>query len=76
MPAGERRTKDQEMAQRLKSAGDERTQGRCCICYQIITLGPPGAGGIDKHLPQCVTRTPSGSTKAWRMRVHHHRKVA
>jgi hypothetical protein len=38
MPAGERRTKDQEMAQRLKREGDERRQGRCCICYRVVPL--------------------------------------
>lgn len=32
------RTKDQEMAQRLKAIGEERRSGRCCICYQIVPL--------------------------------------
>lgn len=69
MPAGERRTKDQEMAQRLKSNGDERKSGRCCICTKMVDIGGPNDRiGMDKHLIQCVARTPSGSTKAHRYR--------
>jgi hypothetical protein len=42
--------KDQEMAQRMKAAGEERRSGRCPICYNMIPNGLFEAQGNYIHL--------------------------
>jgi len=41
----QRSAKDKQMAARLKAEGDERTAGRCCICYRPIGNG----ASAEKH---------------------------
>lgn len=33
-----RSQRDKERAARLKRLGDERTTGRCAVCYRIVTI--------------------------------------
>ena len=36
-----RSDKDKQRAARLKALGIERTQGRCALCYRIISIEGP-----------------------------------
>lgn len=38
---GRNREKDQRMSAALKAAGEERTTGRCTLCYTIISCDGP-----------------------------------
>lgn len=35
MSRADRRAKNSAMAARMKAAGEERTTGRCCVCYAL-----------------------------------------
>jgi hypothetical protein len=39
-----RKAKNEAMAARMKARGEERTTGRCCICYVLYHADMLGAG--------------------------------
>lgn len=48
MSASERRSKDAEMAKRLKAAGDKRESTRCPMCHGVVSLK-----GLPAHVTTC-----------------------
>ncbi len=61
MPAGERRTKDQEMSQRLKREGVERWIGKCATCNGIIPNGLFEPSKNYAHIVSCPGGKKKGS---------------
>lgn len=61
MPAGERRTKDQEMAQRMKREGTERRSGKCATCSGIIPNGTFEPAKNYAHIITCPGSKKKGS---------------
>lgn len=52
---GRRSESDKRMSAYLKDIGEERTSGRCAVCYRFIPNDTKGGSGAFNHYPaQCI----------------------
>lgn len=50
MKGNDRSAKDKQRASYLKSIGEERTEGKCAICYKTISVDCPAKGTKYRHV--------------------------